>query len=209
VASKKTNESPSRSPGGAAQPRLPHIFTPDDLMAGHLPTGSVVIFDDDHYYMGGLLAELLADQGCRVTLATPASLVSSWTQYTLEQGRIQQRLVGKGVRLLTQHTVTAVHPQAVTLFSETSGKEMELSCDAVVLVTDRQPNDALYPLLNSRVTTRDRTPQTLSSLRLIGDAEAPNIIAQAIFSGYAAACEFDQPAADDTPFQVEMIALPK
>ena len=202
VASKDPDASCSRSPDRAAQPRLPHIFTPDDLMKGHILTGSVVIFDDDHYYMGGLLAELLADQGCQVTLATPASLVSSWTQYTLEQGRIQQRLVAKGVRLLTQHTVTAVHPQAVTLFSETSGNEMELSCDALLLVTDRQPNDALYPLLKPALSSAAGT-----SLRLIGDAEAPNIIAQAIFSGYAAACNFDQPETDDTPFQVEMIGL--
>ncbi len=202
VASKNTTESPGRSPDGSAQTYPPHIFTPDDLMTGHLPTGSVVIFDDNHYYMGGLLAELLADQGCQVTLATPASLVSSWTQYTLEQGRIQQRLVAKGVRLLTQHTVTAVHPQAVTLFSETSDNEMELSCDAVVLVTDRQPNDSLYPLLKPALANK-----ILSSLRLIGDAQAPNIIAQAVFSGYAAAYDFDRPVTDDTPFQVEMIGL--
>jgi dimethylamine/trimethylamine dehydrogenase len=30
------------------------IFTPDDLMAGNLPSGHVVLFDDDHYYMGGV-----------------------------------------------------------------------------------------------------------------------------------------------------------
>ncbi len=33
------------------------VFTPDDLMAGRMPSGPVVIFDDDHYYMGGVLAE--------------------------------------------------------------------------------------------------------------------------------------------------------
>ena len=40
-------------------PALP-VFTPDDLMDGRLPSGEVVVFDDDHYYMGGVLAELLA-----------------------------------------------------------------------------------------------------------------------------------------------------
>jgi len=33
------------------------LATPDDIMAGALPEGPVVIFDDDHYYMGGVLAE--------------------------------------------------------------------------------------------------------------------------------------------------------
>ncbi|MFQ5421829.1 MAG: FAD-dependent oxidoreductase, partial [Anaerolineae bacterium] len=55
---------------------LAHVFTPDDMMAGRLPDGRVVIFDDDHYYMGGVLAELLADQGCHVTLLTPAPMIS-------------------------------------------------------------------------------------------------------------------------------------
>ena len=37
----------------------PRVFTPDDLMRGCEISGSVLIFDDDHYYMGGVLAEKL------------------------------------------------------------------------------------------------------------------------------------------------------
>ena len=41
-------------------------LTPDDLMGGTRPAGEhVVLFDDDHYYMGGVLAELLASEGLR------------------------------------------------------------------------------------------------------------------------------------------------
>jgi dimethylamine/trimethylamine dehydrogenase len=36
------------------------VFTPDDLLAGDVPDGEVIVHDDDHYYMGGVLAELLA-----------------------------------------------------------------------------------------------------------------------------------------------------
>jgi hypothetical protein len=44
----------------------------------------------------------------------------------------------------------------------------------------------------------------LDSLRLIGDAEAPNIIAQAVYSGHLAAREFDETInPDETPFQRE------
>ena len=44
-------------------PALP-VLTPDDLMAGTLPEADrVVIYDDDHYYMGGVLAELLVSAG--------------------------------------------------------------------------------------------------------------------------------------------------
>ena len=59
---------------------------------GNCWTSNVVIYDDDHYYMGGVLAELLADNGCQVSLVTPAPLVSYWSQFTLEQERIQQQV---------------------------------------------------------------------------------------------------------------------
>ncbi len=35
-----------------AEGSAPHIFTPDDLLAGRLPHGSVLVFDDNHYYYG-------------------------------------------------------------------------------------------------------------------------------------------------------------
>jgi len=44
----------------------------------------------------------------------------------------------------------------------------------------------------------------LKSLRLIGDAEAPNIIAQAVFSGHLAAREFDEVVdPEKNPFKLE------
>ena len=35
----------------------PNVLTPDDIIAGRSVSGPVVVFDDDHYYMGGVLAE--------------------------------------------------------------------------------------------------------------------------------------------------------
>jgi dimethylamine/trimethylamine dehydrogenase len=180
----------------------PRVFTPDDLMADRLSDGRVILYDDDHYYMGGALAEWLARRGCEVTLATPAPLISAWTEYTLEQERIQKRLMDLGVRFYTQHVPGAIHQDAVTLAHTISGAELDIPCDAVVLVTDRLPNDALYQALRPALAEGK-----LSSLRVIGDAEAPNIIAQAVFSGHLAAREFDEPPIDGTPFRVERIEL--
>ena len=182
--------------------KLPHVWTPDDLLGGLRPSGRILIYDDDHYYMGGVLAELLADAGCRVTLATPAALVSSWTAYTLEQGRIQRRLMEKGVRLETQKVLREIGEGTAVLTHTISGAETELACDGVVLVTDRLPNDALYRELKPAVADGK-----LASLQLIGDALAPDIIAQAVFSGYRAAYEFDAAPVDGAPFQVERTAL--
>jgi hypothetical protein len=56
------------------------VLTPDDLMAGGRPSGKrVMLYDDDHYYMGAVLAELLAKEDYQVTLVTPAGDVSNWT----------------------------------------------------------------------------------------------------------------------------------
>nr|MBN1228690.1 FAD-dependent oxidoreductase [Anaerolineae bacterium] len=181
---------------------LPQVFTPDDLLAGRLPSGRVVVFDDDHYYMGGVLAEMLAHRGCKVTLLTPASLVSYWTQYTLEQERIQQRLMALGVQLLTQRLPDAILPDAVRISHAVSGESVALPCDAVVLVTDRLPDDALYLALKPALAEG-----RLKSLGVIGDAEAPNIIARAVFSGHRAAREFDEMPLEGTPFRVEYPAL--
>ncbi len=182
---------------------LPQVYTPDDLMEGRLPTGRVLIYDDDHFYIASVLAELLAQSGCAVTLATPAPLIAYWTQFTLEQERIEKRLRHIGVELFTRHLLASIQPGAVKLSSSLSNAQRELECEAVVLVTDRIPNDKLHLELVPELTAG-----RLHSLRLIGDAEAPNIIAQAVFSGHLAARDFDEmPAPDETPFKVERIGL--
>jgi dimethylamine/trimethylamine dehydrogenase len=185
---------------------LPAVFTPEDLMDGRLPSGRVILYDDDHFYLGGLLAELLAQNGCDVTLVTPAPLVSYWTQFTLEQSKIQTRLMKLGVKLFPQTLLSEIQPaspsgtMSVHLTHALSGEVTVLPCDAVLLVTDRISNDSLYYELKPALAEG-----RLQSLRLIGDAEAPNIIAQAVFSGHLAAREFDEEPVEGTPFKIERI----
>jgi dimethylamine/trimethylamine dehydrogenase len=181
---------------------LDHVLTPDDVFAGTLPAGSVVIYDDDHYVMGGLLAELCAKRGCEVTLVTPAPLASYWTQYALEQARIEARLRSLGVTILTKHGVTRIERDAATVTDNVTGSEHRVAADQALLVTDRVPNDALYRELQPFLEDG-----TLRSLRLIGDAEAPGLIAQAVFSGHLAARDFGEAASDGTPFAVERIQV--
>ena len=52
-------------------------------MNDKLPAGKVVIYDDDHYYMGGVIAEKLIENGCDVTLLTPCAYVSEWSINTV------------------------------------------------------------------------------------------------------------------------------
>jgi dimethylamine/trimethylamine dehydrogenase len=187
---------------------LSNVFSPDDLMdgksvIGDLVSGNWVIYDDDHYYMGGLLAELLAEQGCSVTLVTPAPMISYWSQFTLEQERIQHRLMKLGVKLYPQHVLSEIEHDCVKLINAISGEGMELPRDGVVLVSDRISNDSLYYSLKPALAEGK-----LQSLQIIGDAEAPNIIAQAVFSGHLAAREFEEEKVAGTPFKIERSAPP-
>jgi dimethylamine/trimethylamine dehydrogenase len=184
--------------------KLKDVFTPDDLMDGKILSGHVVIYDDDHYYMGGVLAELLATNGCQVSLVTPAPLISYWSQFTLEQERIQAKLMKLGVKLYPQNVLSKIADDCVRLVNTISEDEMELSRDAVLLVSDRTPNDSLYDALTPALSQGERRIQ---SLRIIGDAEAPNIIAQAVFAGHLAAREFDEGQVEGMPFKVERVAI--
>jgi dimethylamine/trimethylamine dehydrogenase len=181
------------------------VFSPDDLMDGgtvisKLVSGNWIIYDDDHYYMGGVLAELLAVNGCNVSLVTPAPFVSYWSQFTLEQERIQHKLTRLGVKLYSKTVLSEIQNDCVRLIDTISGNEIELSRDGVVLVSDRISNDAIYYDLKPALDEGK-----INTLRVIGDAEAPNIIAQAVFSGHLAAREFEEEKVEGTPFKVERI----
>ena len=181
---------------------LPTVFTPGDLMVGKNPSGRVVVFDDDHYYMGSVLAEFLIAHGVQVDLVTPAPLVAYWSGNTLEQTRIQRRLTRLGVGLYPQHVLKAIASGSVQIRHTVSGVEALLPCDNTLLVTDRISKDQLNYDLEP-----DLAGGKLHSLRVIGDAEAPHIIAQAVYSGHLAAQEFDEPPVKGTPFSREYSAL--
>jgi dimethylamine/trimethylamine dehydrogenase len=168
-------------PGPAAQ-----IFTPDDIMAGRLPGGRVVLFDDDHYYMGAVIAERLCAEGLPVTLVTPEDKVAAWGSYTAEQIRTQRRLLELGVGIVTAHGLTAFDGGEAVLACAYTGREQRITADAVVMVTARRPNDDLYHALRGRV----------ESLRRIGDCDAPAIIAAAVYAGHRYARELDAPEQD-------------
>lgn len=175
-----------------------HVYTPEDIMTGKLPTGHVLIFDDDYFYMGGVLAERLIESGCTVTLITPVSQVSAYTKNTLEQEKIQARLIELGVKLQTHATLESIHKKHAKVHNALSDKTKKIKCNAVVLIADRLPNDELYQTLKSKLASGE-----IDSLRPIGDCDAPHIIERAVFAGHLAAREFDEEQKEGTPFLIE------
>ena len=184
------------------------MLTPDDLMAGDRPSGKrIVVFDDDHYYMGGVLSELLAAEGYDVQLVTPAAQVSSWTNNTLEILRIQERVLNAGVQVRTARTLTSLGAGEVTIACAYTAREETLTADAVVMVTARLPRDELLSDLNARRADWDEAG--LLSVRAIGDAFAPATIAAAVYEGHKYAEELDGPprTGDSVPFRREVTGL--
>ena len=191
----------------ARDPGLP-VLTPDDLMAGTLPDAErVVLFDDDHYYMGGVLAELLARAGRQVTLVTPAHCPSSWTTNTMEQHRIQRRLLELGVELVASHAVLATVAGGVRVGCVFTGRERELACGAAVFVTARLPRDGVYRGLLER--RADWADAGLKTVQAVGDCLAPGTIAAAVWEGRRYAEELEEPddRGDTIPFLREVTEL--
>jgi dimethylamine/trimethylamine dehydrogenase len=183
------------------------VLTPDDLMAGERPPGSrVLVFDDDHYYLGGVLAELLAAEGYQVRLVTPAASVSDWTANTLELVKVRQRLIKAGITVETNRTVLRLENSGAVTGCVFTGEEAPAEADAVVLVTARLPEDGLYTELQARQPAWAQSG--ISSVSAIGDAWAPATIAGAVWAGRRYAEELDAPAqAEPVPFRRELTAL--
>jgi dimethylamine/trimethylamine dehydrogenase len=181
------------------------IFTPDDLMAGHLPQGRVLIYDDDHYYMGGVLAELLVSKGCQVSLATPSTKVSEWTVNTLEQNVIQAHVLELGVSVRTSRALMRFEGGEAELACAFTGKIEREAFDALVLVTARLPEDSLYRAL---IDARERWERAgIRSVKVIGDAAAPAAIAWATYAGHRYAEELDaEDRGDALPFRRDVTA---
>ncbi|WP_374333274.1 FAD-dependent oxidoreductase [Aestuariivirga sp.] len=181
-------------------PEASDVLTPDDLMAGRRPRAKdVVLFDDDHYYMGGVCAELLARDGHQVTLVTPAAVASAFTKASLEQKAIQARLLRHGVKIIANQAVVAIGEGHVTLECTYTGETSPLAAGSVVLVTARRPIDGLWRELEAAGIQAGRA----------GDCYGPGTIAAAVHSGRRFAEEFGSPALDflEIPFRREVTAL--
>ncbi len=173
------------------------VLTPDDIMAGAEVAGPVVVFDDDHYYMGGLLAEQLRLAAHEVTLVTPAGHVSAWGARTHEQRRTQTRLLEFGVTVLTGHALAGAGGGTADIACAYTGRRHQIAAATLVMVTARLPNDILYDELGANGDA--------AGLTRIGDCLAPGTIAHAVYAGHRFARELDDTV--DAPLRREMPRL--
>lgn len=177
----------------------PAVFTPDDLMDGRMPSGTVAVFDDDYFYYAAVAAEALAKAGCRVVFITPDDTPASWGAYTLEYRHVRKRLAALGVEVRVSTNITGFAGRTLALEDVWSDAPSTLEVDALVTVTARLPNDALYHALKAREA--EWADAGIETVDCIGDALAPGLIAHAVYAGHRYAQELGQPKTGEVPFK--------
>lgn len=161
---------------------LPQALTPDDIFAGVAVSGPAIVYDDDHYFMGGAIAEKLAREGQAVTLVTPHATASSWTAMTDENAFLLARLHEAGVSILPSHLIDGWTGERLRIVSCASGKGHDIPCSSLILVTGRLPDDRLY---------RDLADvQHTFTISRVGDCLQPSSIADAVYAAHRFAREF-------------------
>ncbi|HSN70556.1 MAG TPA: hypothetical protein VLT59_03565, partial [Steroidobacteraceae bacterium] len=170
----------------------PSVYTPDDLAAGAVPDGPVLVYDFDNYYLGGVIAEHLARSGLTVTYATPAGHASAWTIMTNELPYVHQALERQGVQVHTMSLLTAFDGATGRLENIFTRAPRDLEVRSVVIVGLRLPNDALFHDLEMR--RGDWADAGIRSVTRIGDALAAGAIVHAVYSGHEFARGLDAPS---------------
>ena len=145
-------------------------------------TGPIVVFDDDHFYMGSSMAEVAAATGQKVTFVTPNARVAGWSEHSLEQDRIQTRLIELGVDIVPSHSLGGYRDGQLDVDCVYSGRTKSLDCTHLVSVTARLPVEDLWLDLQAR--SEGWTDAGTESVSRIGDCVSPGLIAAAVYSGH-------------------------
>ena len=197
----------SNRQGIAGLPNI-NVLTPTDVLQQQDSLeGPIVIYDDDQGYLGGVIADHLSAKGLNITFITPASVVSPWTENTLEQERVQKTLLNQGVNIIPNQVLFHAHKDEIEARCIYTDRVIHIPCNTLILVTERLPETELYQQLTAPTITDNLKKQR--HIELIGDALVPSLIADAVFSGHLAAENFETPQneIENALFQREMPSL--
>ncbi len=166
---------------------LDTVIGVEQILSGFMPDGHVVIYDDDHYYLGSAIALKLCSAGVRVTMVTPQSSLAGWSNHTEEHSLTMKALIEADVEMVTARGLVAWEPGEAVLECVYSKRHSKIQADYLVPISARTPDDELWSELDAR---RDEFEAKGGlSLQRVGDCRAPGIIAAAVYAGHKAARE--------------------
>lgn len=166
----------------------------------------MLVYDTDGYFTAVAMAELMLAAGKRVTVVTPAPDLAPYMFLTGEAFRVNRELRAQGVRVVTGHLLDEITPEGLLGSGVWGSEPARWEADAVILVTQREPLDALYDELQADPGRRER--EGIEALYRIGDCLSPRTIAENIFDGHRLAREIDSAdPATALPFTRELPVL--
>jgi dimethylamine/trimethylamine dehydrogenase len=186
-------------------------LTPEQVIEGKKKLGKkVVILNADTYFMAPSLAEKLAVAGHEVSLVTGVHL-ANYMHFTLEYPNMMRRLHELNVHVHDHQFCARIEPGRIQVYNvwgdgskrtyrgpgrpprEENKSHRWLDFDSLVLVTGRHSHDELYRQLKGR--RAEWAQHGVKDVYVIGDAEAPRLIADATFCGQRLAREIEEPNA--------------
>ena len=169
------------------------VHTPEQVSAanGAIDGDHVLVYDTDGYFTAVGMAEMLLAAGKRVTVLTPYANFATFMFFTGEAFRVNRELRAQGVEIVPLHLLGEITPEGLRAQSVWAPDPVHWEADAVVLVTQREPRDALYHEL--RADPDRLTQEGIEAVYRIGDCLAPRTIAENIFDGHRLAREIDTP----------------
>jgi dimethylamine/trimethylamine dehydrogenase len=198
----------SHDPLPGADASRPDQLTPEQVMEGKKKIGKrVMILNADTYFMAPSLAEKLSMAGHEVTLVTGVHL-ANYMHFTLEYPNMMRRLHELHIKEVHNAFAARIEPgraQIYDVFGDGSKRTFKgvgkiprtpnashrwVEFDSLVLVTGRHSNDSLHRELKAR--SGEWQKNGVKDVYLIGDAEAPRLMADATFSGHRLAREIEE-----------------
>jgi dimethylamine/trimethylamine dehydrogenase len=198
----------THDPIPGADASQPDQLTPEQVLEGKKPIGKrVVILNADTYFMAPSLAEKLAVAGHEVTIITGVHL-ANYMHFTLEYPNMMRRLHELHITEMANVFSTKIEPGRLEVYDiwgdgskrtyrgvghlprEPNKSHRWVEFDSLVLVTGRHSNDELYRSLKARQAEWPKSG--VKAVYLIGDAEAPRLIADATFTGHRLAREIEE-----------------
>jgi hypothetical protein len=145
-----------------------------DVLNGSVhPTGDVLVIDELGFHQATSTAEVLADRGCTVEIATPGMVVGQDLGITLDMENWWFRATEKGIGQTTDVVPMRMEGSTLVLQHHPSGREIERTPDWIVLATPPLPAEQLYVELRSAGTSVER----------VGDCVAPRRAHSAVIEG--------------------------
>jgi dimethylamine/trimethylamine dehydrogenase len=182
----------TNTPIEGADASLDHVLTPEQLILEDKPVPGrrILVYDGQADQTALGVAQYLQARGHDVELVSPFADIANRAHQDGISFALRSEILAAGGRLRPGLVLGAIGGPGATFFDEAATAE-EIACDAVVLMTRRASDDALFHELQGMPERLEEAG--IEAVYRVGDCVAPQDLSDAIFSGHRLAREIDSP----------------